>query len=441
MAQSNMLQPGAPRLGWLHSANTSTPPVIVLLQDTGSAIELTLPLGQFGRPGPYGPWFESLGPARVSNPAGRVPSVLLFEDVDGPIALVGCTAKSHRYSLSTGQGRLRADFAVLGARNEKYAKINGVRASMPILSAWTQLKSVQFDVSYDSRGRAENALIHLDSLEQIRLDRGVNLGLRPTWATSTDEKAGSFTAHDVVQLMTASKRPRAWQDHLDPIMAIRELTMLSAWHPFGFTEVRVNRGDDPEKVLSGDAIGDKWASVASYRLPEHNSWGKDPRFLFSFPDIGVAGVRRWLRIRKTFTRTFGPLVSLLDQGNSYAETKLLQSGLAIEALGHQLLLEKGKVKEGKRNSASYWDATEAILEDTPFKPVQDPSEWKTRSAVTYRGVKHADNEKPELLDILNAHRENVLMMRFWLASRLGTSRAVLEARLQLDPLYPPYELT
>ncbi|RKX01276.1 hypothetical protein D9C01_12320 [Corynebacterium diphtheriae] len=136
-----------------------------------------------------------------------------------------------------------------------------------------------------------------------------------------------------------------------------------------------------------------------------------------------------------------PGLSLLDQGNSYAETKLLQSGLAIEALGHQLLLEKGKVKEGKRNSASYWDATEAILEDTPFKPVQrTPLEWKTRSAVTYRGVKHADNEKPEQLDILNAHRENVLMMRFWLASRLGTSRAVLEARLQLDPLYPPYEL-
>lgn len=438
MTEGNVLAVGKPRLGSLIDGNPSTPLVTVQLQDTGQDLEVTIPLGSLQDPGPYGSWFQGFQTQKNPATSAKIPPVLLFVDVDGPVALAGCSFSSQRHSFSMGQGRIRVDYAILGARHLNYEKINGIRVSMPALSSWTQLRSLHLERRVDAVGRTQTVNVRLDSPDRIQLARRVNLSLRPTWSTSMNPDGGTFTANDVVELMTATKKNRQWTDHLDPVFAVRELMMLSAWRHFGFSSVSVNRGDDPETVLSGDAVGEKWAPVASHRFPKHFETDKQPRFIFLHSDIGPSGVRNWLRLRQKFARSIRPLVSLLDQGHSYAETELLQSGLAIEALGHQLLIDQGKIESGKRHQSNYWEYASAILDDMTFVPLEDPVAWKTLSKDTYRGVKHADNEKPDILDMLNAHRENVLIMRFWLAGRLGVPVATLQSRLPLDPLATSY---
>lgn len=440
----NVLVPGKPRLGWLVDGDETTPDIAVMLEDTGSQIEVTVPTkGMFGRDDPYRRWFSdsiSFGddPDRTKY-AYRPPAIIQVHDKDGPVVLVGCRSSGHWMNLTgPGQGKIVASFAILGARHLNYSRINGLRAEFPALASWTGLRSVRTEPKTDGTGRVQRVEVILDSPPSQSLSRRMNLALRPTWRTSYPDTVGTFAAHDVVELMTATKVPRPWEDHIDQLAAIRELLALSAWRRFGFSRLAVNRGDDPERVLSGDAIGERWAEASTHRLPKHEPWSRAPDFLFSYDDIGDTGVRRWIRLRDHFQRSLRPLVGLTDQPNSYLEVKLVQSGIALEALGYQIAVDQGKVKQGKRLQQTYADAIRTILNDMVYVPLTDPGDWVTRSTDHYRGTKHADNQTPDAVEAANTMRENLLVARFWLAGRLGVKREVLESRLERDPMANPY---
>ena len=54
---TNELKSGEPRLGWFVDGDPQTDRIAVMLRDTGSAIELTVPLrGMLAREDPYGRW-------------------------------------------------------------------------------------------------------------------------------------------------------------------------------------------------------------------------------------------------------------------------------------------------------------------------------------------------------------------------------------------------
>lgn len=440
---ANVLEPGRPRLGWLFDGDESTPEIAVMVEDTGSQIEVTVPTkGMGGRDDPYRRWFsagEHFGddPDRTRY-AYRPPSSILVADKDGPVVLVGCRSSGYSMNIGAGQGKIVASFAILGARHLNYSRINGLRAELPALAPWTGLRSVRTDPRTDGAGKVQRVELVLDSPPSQALSRRMNLALRPTWRISYPDTVGTFAAHDVVELMTATKNPRPWEDHIEQLAAIRELLSLSAWRHFGFSRLAVNRGDDPQRVLSGDAIGERWAEVSTHRLPKHESWSKAPQFLFAYDDIGRAGVGRWIRMREHFGRSLRPLIGLMDQPDSYLEVKLVQSGIALEALGYQLAVDRGNVRQGKRMQQSYADAMRTILDDMVYVPLADPEDWVARSTDAYRGTKHADNQAPEAVEAANTMRENILVARFWLAGRLGVKRKVLESRLERDPMSSPY---
>lgn len=57
MAEDNVLVPGQARLGWFGGGDPKAPHTAVMLQDTGTRIELTIATdGIASRDGPYGRW-------------------------------------------------------------------------------------------------------------------------------------------------------------------------------------------------------------------------------------------------------------------------------------------------------------------------------------------------------------------------------------------------
>lgn len=210
----NVLVPGKPRLGWLVDGDETTPDIAVMLEDTGSQIEVTVPTkGMFGRDDPYRRWFSdsiSFGddPDRTKY-AYRPPAIIQVHDKDGPVVLVGCRSSGHWMNLTgPGQGKIVASFAILGARHLNYSRINGLRAEFPALASWTGLRSVRTEPKTDGTGRVQRVEVILDSPPSQSLSRRMNLALRPTWRTSYPDTVGTFAAHDVVELMTATKVPR-----------------------------------------------------------------------------------------------------------------------------------------------------------------------------------------------------------------------------------------
>ena len=106
----------------------------------------------------------------------------------------------------------------------------------------------------------------------------------------------------------------------------------------------------------------------------------------------------------------------------------------MEALGYQLAAERTPSALDARGQISYTGAMNVILDDMPVVPVRDVDAWRSRSRLSYMGVKHADKPTPDMLTLANAYRENALVLRYWLASKLGCAQATLAKRLQQDPL-------
>lgn len=440
----NLLIEGSPRMGWFIDGNPDTPEVAVMLQDTGRQIVLTVPTsGMIGKD-PYSRWF-SFG-IRFGDDPDRTrysyepPRVTMFYDKDGPVVLVGCHAVGMTSGLEAGSGRIVANFAVLGGRNLRYDKINGVRSELPALARWAGQRSVHTEPETDGQGRVQRVRVTLDSPPEIPLNRRMNLTLRPTWRTSYPDRVGTFAAHDVVQLETRSTRHATWDEHLQQHAAVRDLLVLAGWRSFGFSRLEVNRTDDPTRVLSGEPVGPRWAGVVTHRLRKHEDWARHPEFLFTLDDIGTTGVRRWMQLRLHFARAMQPLVGIADQKDAFWETRMVQSGIALEALGYQIEIDNGGTNLDGRGQLSHQKALDAILTDMNYVPLNDTADWKERSRACYMGVKHADNRVPDSLVLANTLRENLLILRFWLAGRLGCTESFLKDRLGFDPLANEYVL-
>ena len=144
---NNELIVGEPRLGWLIDGNPETPEAAVMLRDTGSVIELRIPLqGMLREDGPYARWWSSLtihtDDPKQTKYSHTPPRVMLFHDDRGVVVLVGCRAGGARQTLDAGYGVIVANYAVLGGRSPKYDKINGIRVSRPWLSSRTMMLKV-----------------------------------------------------------------------------------------------------------------------------------------------------------------------------------------------------------------------------------------------------------------------------------------------------------
>ena len=153
----NSLPESQVRLGRLSDGNPDTPEVAVMLQNTGEEIILTIPTG--GPEDPYMRWFGrdiEFGddPDRTKF-SYRPPRVLIFDDYDGTVVLVGCRAAGMSSNLfaGVGRGRIVPNFAILDGRNSRYESVNGLRSEIPGLSQWAGLTSVKSTPTTDDDGR------------------------------------------------------------------------------------------------------------------------------------------------------------------------------------------------------------------------------------------------------------------------------------------------
>jgi hypothetical protein len=440
----NEIIEGQPRIGWFADGDPATPHVAVMLNDDGRQVSLTVPFRQTDPNDPYHRWFASNvhfadDPERTKH-SYAPPPVVIFQDQGGRVVLVGCRAGGWKTNLSIGSGQIVANFAVIGGDNFKFDKLNGLRTEIPGLARWSGQKSVNIKPILNSEKRLKRLEINLEAAPAIPLTRRMNLTLWPNWRTSEPDRIGTFATHDVVQVQTSSKRPISWEEHLDGHLALRELLVIAGWGKFGFSRIEANREDNPEKALSGKAYGPRWSEVVTHRLPRQSDLDAHPRYLFEFNDIGAQGVRRWMKIRSHFERSIQPLVGIVDQEDAFWETRLTQSGISLEALGYQLEFDRGGAGFNRFGQIAYKEALKNILGDMKYIPLADPDQWIERSRTCYMGVKHADNPASDQLTIANTLRENLQVLRYWIAGRLGCKKRQLQNAARIDPLSNEYVL-
>jgi hypothetical protein len=455
----NELIVGEPRLGWLIDGNPKTPETAVMLRDTGSIIELRIPLqGMLREDGPYARWWPLLT-MHADDPeqtkySYTPPRVMLFHDDRGFVALVGCRASGARQARHAGYGVIVANYAVLDGRSSKYDKINGMRSDIPAMAAWTGITSMAVKPNNDAEGLLEAVQVELKRLPPVSISRTLNLVIYPLWDAS--QRRAAFSTRERIMLETKVKDARSWEEHLMVHGAVWDLVSIAAWRPFTVTRLEVCRGDDLGNTLKGTT--ECWRRVATHRLPQYGD--DDSRklsFLFWYDNIGARGVKHWLRLREEYTDAFDPFLSILRSDDPWNDTNVVQIGIVLEKLGYLIDIKKNEGAHlNSQDQLSFMKALQVILDDMPVTPfvgddesenevhenelsVDDTSDaWKRNIRAAYMGLKHADRTMPDSLDLINALRKSILVVRFWVAHQLGVHENVLKEGRKYDPLSKPF---
>lgn len=436
---ANELLAGRARLGWFFDDDPATPQTATLLEDTGNALTLTLPWINERPTGQYERWFHGTTTRFGDDPDRtkyryEVPELLHFRDVDGPVALVGCRGAGMQSNSAYGQGRgvIRITFAVLGGGGCDYTRINGMRTQVPSLGEWVGLRSIDSSYSLTDDQRLRSLDLHLESPDPVRLDRRLNLQLRPSFFSRP--AADDITEiGEPLQVETRARDARPWTEHLALHNTVRDLVDVASWRPSGTSGIWALRDDDPERALSGRAVGDRWSPVRSYVVREHQPRTRS-QFLFGFNDLGAAGFRRWARLRQEYARGLDPILAYFDHPAMPAEALLLQTNIGFEAIGYHLALESGASRH-LAGGEGHQPRLLRIAAQLPLSPPFDTKEWATQATAAYNGVKHANRTMPDPSVVYQTLIQSWVVLRLWVAAKIGVPTAALERTTKIDHLW------
>ncbi|MBB2921315.1 HEPN domain-containing protein [Cellulomonas cellasea] len=435
----NELQIGKTRFGYMYDGNDATPQIRVQLhrRDAGH-VELIIPWSRGGGEEFYRRWFAGDAVQFSDDPERTkyrysVPSVLSFEDIDGHVALVGCSALGYTDTLGWGGGvgRARVRYAVIGGRSLEYGRINGMRTRVSGLQAWLGIRSVS------TKWVDDGAVISTHAAPPREVSGIEGLSIIPTvWVQEGGE--GETIVRESVMVQTLTENAERWDSHWETHGAVRDLVAIASWRNEEFAEVRVCRADDPLRVASGDPVGTAWHEVIGPQLkPESSATLKRHmhEFMFKPADLSADPIAAWIGLREEFSRAVKPMVSSLNVSGA-VELRLAQAGIGMEALGYVLALKTRSASAA--NGLNFRQRLEVIVSEVPIELPFDVSEWVEGAAAAYNGIKHANRDLPDPIEILNRTRECQLVFRSWVAHRLGMAPELLQQAVDRDPMVHEY---
>ena len=422
------MTPGTRRTGDLVDFDPDTPEVKVGLEWSEQGISVEVP---WSAPDDYyASWF--LRDSFQGMPAAHkpIPKRLKFADTHGALQLVNCWPRGFHSNLSSGTGRMWAQFAVMDVRDDiDFLQVDGIRSEVSGLREWLGVSSVSEVLDAPSRtitvvGKPADEIVVTPDLTFV-----------PTWSTERPDGRDSIVLLDYVACETRSVTPADWDDLAEAHRGVRDLLVLARWRPETSTVTMVTRSDDPIVTLDGEQHGRQWRNVvvASREEPPAPISGYRP-YLMEYDEIGgAAGVARWLVLRDEFSRALDPIVSDRYLQKVPALTHLAQVGPGLEALGYLLLKNRDGIGAEAAKDSQLRRRLDRIAAEVDTAVPFDAAIWAERMTSAYNGIKHANRKLPAELDLLNRWRESIVAVRAWVALELGAEAAAVKRRLELDP--------
>lgn len=427
------------RVGELIDFDASTPKVNVVLENSERGISVKVPWSSDDDP--YAAWFlNESNTVRIPAPdtVRTAPKRVLFHDSHGDVLLIGCRARGfHSNFMGLGSGTLWARAAIMGVNKDlDFNYVHGLRTDISGLRAWVGKSS--WDETFNSSTR-EFSFRSLNT-EQTNVGdyEGIHLRFRFGRGIQHENDNDRRILTDLAWCETQTTDPKDWSQHLKLHRAIRDLLVLSRWRDESCIEATAMHKDDPVQTLDGKTHGELWRDVVIPNAQVQSAPKYWQPHLFEYNELGTSGLLKWLSIRNDFARALDPVVSSLKLRGATPNTLLAHTGPGLEALGYLLMLRDGiPANDAARKSLRL--RFERILEELGDCLPFDTSAWVDSTCATYNGLKHANRQEPDEIDVLNAWRESIMVIRAWVAVELGVTQEKIKDRLSRDPQRHKYE--
>lgn len=359
------------------------------------------------------------------------PAELDYYDSKGAVGLIGCRSgrASQRFGGTgpdAGVGVINVRYALEGAElASNYLKLNGFRSEIDGLGHWLGYSALKSFIKLPKDGTGREITTTAAAPEDMPLGRPLNLKAI-AHALSSGLQTPEVTFRSRVFLETFTKTAKEWQDHLTLHFGLRNLLRIASWHPINFQSHQAASLKETIEI-SGDEK-QTWREVRTATTGVSESvWKTNDRFLFTYDDIGRAGVARWLKLANTYHRGIEPLIRLLDLEGATVDAHVMQLGIAVEAIGYQALIDSGKTASAA-NGTSVERRIDYLLTEVSGAITFSPATFAKDFADSYNSVKHANRATVLPATKVEHYRQGVEMVRVWVSVQLGVKKAVLKNR-------------
>lgn len=410
----NKLEVNKPRIGWYfdNQPEEGSPLTAALLENDGGQITLRVPIHPGQDTGPVARWFYGNGVHFADDPdrtrhSYSPPESLVFRDPDGAVLLLGCRSMGIRSQIpGTSEGKIRAQYAVIGAETADFSSPNQMRTYIPGMGSWTKISSIRMSHTIDKDGRATHFEMNAKEIEPIELAPGIILAT--SWSSTGQGEDNQREMSDPPFIQTTFEDSASMQEHLIVHTRFRELVDLAFWKPTGYKRIQ-------SRLYSDSMYGQKkWREIKTYSLRSQEKAHKGMP-MFHFNDVGPEAYRLWVDSHKKYERAINPLMSLVDIQDVNVEAQFIQSCIGLEGLGVQIGRDAGS---SKREILSV--NLQRVVDNIGFTLSPD---WAERTANKYNDMKHYDRDQAiDSLDIYNNLLENELVFRAWATLRIGLEK-------------------
>lgn len=364
-----------------------------------------------------------------------VPSSLRFHGTAGTYVLEDCRgAGGSVSSLGTSLTRIRSPRVVeAGSGTVGYAAVDGMTSEIDGLSSWTELSTVTQTLERDPVA----VVLRAENKPEIPLGGSLNATVESSFSFNPSPKGNVYGITDVALLRTRSEDLLAYREHAAVHHMVQDLMCLVYGRPCFSRVASIKREDDQPYAEPGDARR-TWREVHEPSFGRSVD-GAEPldrgkaQPLFRLADVDAAKLTDWIDHWDLWSRPTWIAVTTMFQRGTTVEAKLLQIGVALEALGYALWQEDGK--PGGNSTPKYPDLLECVTDAARVvhHEIYGPDgaeSWRTSFNLAFKGTKHADNPLPDGLDASRFARQGLNLMRAWLGTRLGVPENVLVTGLE-----------
>lgn len=364
-----------------------------------------------------------------------VPANMLFRSHTLHGTLFGChrTRWAERGFVSIGG--FRATEMVLAERVgsiDDPLEVSVFTSRIDGLSDWTRLSSVDWtgeDVPGDGspRRRITYTLEQSDGLSWLQ--GGARMTLTTDWNPVDGAPADGIHMDDAVVLKSKFRTPRPIADHLSEHWKFRSFLQMTYGVAASFRGHRVRDYRFPDLSLGGSVHGvETRAIICSATVDEEHRPPLGAHELdwpiVRIDDLDERVLSAWSANYESWKRIILPTSGVLRRSGLFAEDKVINASMSIEAIGDLLAATDGEEatygKKTKRPTAAtdYYRAMK-FVGVSGDAVAEDLSHLAWALANTYNRTKHADRgDFPEPLHSVGAGRITLMLVRLVLLKML-----------------------
>lgn len=371
-----------------------------------------------------------------------LPANLIFRSEKYNAALFGCSVSRIVSAGRISVGGILAREAILYERESHVdapLTVSTFHSVVDGLAEWTDLKSVEWDTKdvAGPRGTVRQVHYEVQQRDSITWYQGeAKMMIRTEWGSEQDDPRPGIHLNDEVVVVSKFRTARPIADHLREHAKLRAFLAINFGAKVYFRKHRVRDQLFPFSTMDGKAHGaERHRAYLSETVSEH--FRPEPKKnTFTWPilsvrDITDADLTRWAARFDGFSRTILPIAALFRREVNSTEERVINSSMAVEALGQELPVEIGEEatysKSRRLTTATYFFRVIRFsgIDFAPISPTESALAWAL--ANTYNRVKHADRgDFPNPTHSYFAGELALLAMRVSLMKRLATGTTPIE---------------